>query len=278
MKTLYTHSVTIAVPAPLTPDANNIYSVGDLYDEYEFKSKRVFSSQSYQPFVYVIRVLDIDKYYVGSRTRKGCTPAELGTKYFTSSKKVAPLWEGNPGNIEIVEVFQCASNHDALILEDLIIKEQALKSSAFLNIGRGGHQWNFSGVTYQHSEDTKKKISESNKGKPQSQEKRDKLRLSRIGKVPYNKGKTGVQQHSEEAREKMSLARKGVAPSEFCRLRGIEFHTGKKKTDEHNRKNSEAQKRRPKLQCEHCLDWLDVGNYKRWHGDNCRLEKSGDAK
>ena len=83
MTTAYTHTATIAVPAPLIPDANNIYSVGDRYDEYQFKSQRVFSSQDYQPFVYIIKVLDIGKYYVGSRTRKGCTPCELGKKYFT---------------------------------------------------------------------------------------------------------------------------------------------------------------------------------------------------
>ena len=268
------HTATIAVPAPFIPDANNIYSVGDRYNKYQFKSQRVFSSQDYQPFVYIIKVLDIGKYYVGSRTRKGCTPDELGKKYFTSSKTVAPLWKSNPNNIQIVEVYQCASNHDALILEDIIIKDHALASSDFLNIGRGGHQWNFSGITYQHSEETRKKISESNKGKPQSQEKRDKIRLSRIGKEPWNKGKTGLQSHSEESKKKMSEQRKGVAPSEFCRQRGIEANTGKKKTAEHNRKNSEAQKRRPKIQCEHCLNWYDVGNYKRWHGDKCRQEEN----
>ena len=47
-----------------------------------------------------------------------------------------------------------------------------------------------------HSEETKRKISEANKGRPGPNK----------GKIPWNKGKTGI--YSEETRRKMSEARK----------------------------------------------------------------------
>lgn len=57
----------------------------------------------------------------------------------------------------------------------------------------------------QHSEETKIKISEAEKGKKVSKETRRKMSLAKIGKPTWNKGK----KMSEEVRRKMSLAKKG---------------------------------------------------------------------
>lgn len=51
---------------------------------------------------YVYEVIDKEtgKWYVGSRTAKGCTHEDLGVSYFTSSKLVAPLFRENPSRFE----------------------------------------------------------------------------------------------------------------------------------------------------------------------------------
>ena len=60
---------------------------------------------------------------------------------------------------------------------------------------------------------------------------------------------------SEETKQKISLSSKGRIMSE-----------------EGKRKISLANKNKvlPKHKCPHCNKLSDGGNYKRWHGDNCR--------
>ena len=67
-----------------------------------------------------------------------------------------------------------------------------------------------------HTEETKKKISKSNKGKKLSEEAKKKLSESRMGKEPWNKGKKGLQvswckglKMSKEFKDKISKANKG---------------------------------------------------------------------
>lgn len=60
------------------------------------------------------------------------------------------------------------------------------------------------------SEETRKKISESNKGKHRSEEYRKKMSESKKGHVPWNKGKTGI--YSEQTKQKMSESNKGKVP------------------------------------------------------------------
>lgn len=248
----------------------NTYSCGEIYKDYDFKSERLFASKSYQPFVYLVREIASDKFYVGSRTAKNCLLSDLGSKYFTSSKRVYPLWKECPDSIEVIEIQPCASNHDALILEDLIIDKVALMSPDFLNICRGGYQWNASGTTHEHSEETKEKIRKALTGNRHSEETKAKLSEARKGRAPWNKGLTGAQSHTEESRKTMSVTRKGRVYSDERNAKIGDAHRGIPKSEEHNRKNSEAQKRREKITCEHCGKMFDVGNFRRWHGDNCR--------
>ena len=56
-----------------------------------------------------------------------------------------------------------------------------------------------------HSEESKTKISDANKGKKYSQETKDKMSLSSKGQIPWNKGKP----FSQETKDKMSLSSKG---------------------------------------------------------------------
>ena len=67
------------------------------------------------------------------------------------------------------------------------------------------------------SQETRRKISEANAGKPKSLEHRANLSLARMGKAPWNKGKT----FSAETRIKMSNAKLGK-PWSAARRRAYE--------------------------------------------------------
>lgn len=93
------------------------------------------------------------------------------------------------------------------------------------------------------SEEAKKKISESTKGKVVTKETRKKI-------SDANKGKP----KSEEHKQKLSESKMGIK----CE------HTSKR--------NSEMNSKR--FKCEHCN--REIGgwaNYKRFHGDKCKLKK-----
>ena len=83
---------------------------------------------------------------------------------------------------------------------------------------------------YKHSEETRRKISEANKGKTLSEEARRKISEA-------NKGKP----LSEEHRRKIGEARKGKKHSEESRRKMSEAQKGKKHSEETRRKISEAQ-------------------------------------
>lgn len=138
------------------------------YEEYEncFKSNRIWRIDGfYEPFVYVIKEIDSGKYYIGSRTvylSKKSKDSDIGTIYFTSSNHIKKIWKENPNSFEEVQHIKCASNHDAFILELLLIEiHNAVFSDKFINLGHPSIGFDLSGIT--KTEEHKRKISESNK-------------------------------------------------------------------------------------------------------------------
>ena len=109
-----------------------------------------------------------------------------------------------------------------------------------------------------HLEETKEKISKSNKGKPKSEEHRKKLAKLRLGKPSGNKGKIGGnrgKKFSKEHVEKIKNALKGRVLSEKG-LNALKEYT----------------KNRPKVECPHCKRMVDIATKNRWHFDNCKLK------
>lgn len=85
-----------------------------------------------------------------------------------------------------------------------------------------------------HSEETKKKISEGNKGKIMSKEARRKMSES-------HKGKKGTP-HTEESKKKISEGNKGKTQSDETKKKISEGHKGKILSEETKRKMSESKK------------------------------------
>ena len=89
-----------------------------------------------------------------------------------------------------------------------------------------------------HNEETRRKIGESNKNP--SGETRRKMSESKIGSIPWNKGKKNC--HSEETRRKISEVHKGKSLTEEHKQILISSRKGKNHTEESKLKMSEALK------------------------------------
>ena len=156
---------------------------------------------------------------------------------------------------EIVTIAMSKSEADVLE-KYYIAKERKENTYSCYNIADGGQGGGQKG--YHHteearkrisethkgryvSEETKKKISDYFKGKPRSEETIKKISESLKGRKTWNKGK----HLSEEQKRKLSEAHKGkkLGPrSEETKRKISEANKGKKRTEEQKRKMSEAHK------------------------------------
>jgi hypothetical protein len=121
------------------------------------------------------------------------------------------------------------------------------KKNPFYGSARNGELNPMYGKT--HNEQTRQKMSANGKGKhsqPKTEEFKQTLRNMYSGKT------------IEE--------RFGI--EEAARLRAL---MKRPKTDEHKQKLSELAKSRPQIACPHCGKQSIAPNFKRWHGDNCKL-------
>ena len=85
---------------------------------------------------------------------------------------------------------------------------------------------------------------------------------------------------TQEFCDAISMALTGVPKTEEHIQRMKETHvgfTGKTCSLQHKEKISIKRKSQPKIVCEHCNKEVDLGNYKGYHGDNCRV-KTGVKK
>ena len=145
-------------------DSNTIYS-HPLPSNIPFKTPiKIRKEGSYEPFVYIVQEKSTGKKYIGSRTANGCKLTDMGSKYFTSSRYVKETWKSNIDSFDVVEIYQCESNHSAFILEEILIYENnAIKRDDYLNKGFGGCRFN-GGKTGPRPDHVKQKISVGNKG------------------------------------------------------------------------------------------------------------------
>jgi len=89
-----------------------------------------------------------------------------------------------------------------------------------------------------HSEETKRKIGDANRNP--SEETRRKMSKTKMGSIPWNKGKKGC--HSEKTRIKISQTHKGKTLSEEHKRKLKEVNKGKTHSEETKRKMSEMKK------------------------------------
>lgn len=170
-------------------------------------------------------------------------------------------------NIPIIKVFESDNEDACYAFEDELVTclgRYNTGKGPLLNLVDGGKGGSCA------SDDGLRRISEANKGKPKSQEHRDKISSSLTGvehteehrdkisntlkgNVPWNKGKTGVYSEetldkmrskvfTDETRAKMSASQQGKVISNDTRAKMSETHTGTTKSEETKKRMSEARK------------------------------------
>ena len=172
-----------------------------------------------QAYVYSIKVLATGQFYLGSRGRNVTLERkpedDLWVKYETSSKKIKAMIETLGKNAFAAEVLAKFDRHeDAYWFEQSLIKEKH-KDPLCLNnhyVERDTNKRVFVGLAgIPKSEEHRRKISESNKGKHNDPDRHRRIGEAQRGKIL-----------SKEHRQKLSLANVGRKHTEetLAKMRG----------------------------------------------------------
>lgn len=114
-----------------------------------------------QAYVYMWKEIATDKWYIGSRTRKGCHPDD---GYICSSKTVKPLIEANPEGWTRKILF-VGDALKAFEIECFVLKEMRAKQSE-MSYNLHNQDMNFHGIRTVQTEENKRKLSALFKGRP----------------------------------------------------------------------------------------------------------------
>ena len=256
-------------------------------------------------YTYSIKNLETGKVYIGSRTDKriiNIKPEEdLGVKYFssTSDKELRRAIKDGKVSYKIIKEYsdakECVKDENELIrLFWLFFGKENSYNHSYVNCNRE-KVWSTAGreeseeerlkkknshIGLHHSDETKKKISESNRnkhtGKFHSEEQKRKWSIERKGKGNPMFGKNPLDYMDENAKKQMLINKsenmKGEKNPMFGR-KGIKSPIyGISKTDEHKKKISEANKGKPKPLFKYQtlsgeIKIMDKANAKRYHPD-----------
>lgn len=119
-----------------------------------------------------------------------------------------------------------------------------------------------------------------------TEEHKNKIGLSGLGRKAWNKGKKGLFKHSEEhkkyiseiqkgkkisetTKQKMSLAKIGIIPWKAI-VKSATNNKGKKQKPEHIKKRFINRKKEIYYKCFYCNISTNMGNLNRWHNEKCK--------
>ena len=229
-----------------------------------------------QPYVYKLTHKETGEFYIGVRYgNKHPAELDLGKRYWTSSKIVKPRF--TEFNYEILKEFDnsaSAIDYEKNLIEenwnDPLILNQAIVQS---------DKWRCTG----HTEETKRKMSESktgkppnNKGKKLSEETKQKIREKSL-----------QYKHSEESIEKIrqkalgnkrglgNKSRTGQKQSEIEKqnrkqAQPINPFKGKTHSKEWKEQRRQVLSLQPLKHCSHCNGEFKPSPYTKFHGDRCK--------
>lgn len=171
-------------------------------------------------YTYLVGWTTLNKFYYGVRYAENCSPNDLWKTYFTSSKSVKLLREeyGEPDIVEVRKTFKDKTSAQAWE-KKVLTRLKVLQNNKWLNENIGGVinmdviKKKLTGRTL--SEETKQKMRDAKLGKSKSEQHIQNMKK----KVPWNKGKTGLQKHSEEIKQKIREKNLGSIKSEETKLK-----------------------------------------------------------
>ena len=106
----------------------------------------IYTSIDRTPYTYLIGWTDLDVWYYGRRTAKGCHPEELFITYFTSSNIVDDV-RAEYGEPDVIKVHKYFSTIDACKKQEerFLKRVGAAKNPRFLNLSNGDLKWDGTG-------------------------------------------------------------------------------------------------------------------------------------
>jgi hypothetical protein len=206
------------------------------------------------PYTYLVGWSNLNKWYYGRRTAKGCSPSDLWVKYFTSSKEVIKFRELN-GEPDVIEIRKVFSNADSCKKwESKVLRRiDAQHNESFLNKKNGDENWDTTGRTdlgkYERTEEIRLSMSKFRLGKANAF---NSITGEFIGLISTSDprwetgeiyGNTKNMRHSETSKQKMSNHRLGVKMPNGFGDKISNALSGKPKTEEHKNKMKESRLR-----------------------------------
>lgn len=244
-----------------------------------------------QAYVYMWKEIATEKWYIGSRTRKGCHPDD---GYICSSKTVKPLIEANPDGWTRKILFIGEPKRALEIESFTLVNMRAKQSEMSYNLHNQDMKWTRLGCKDSNEARKKKslaRIGEKNpsfgkrgelspnlgRKNPMKPETKEKLSLALKGKPGWNKGMK-MPPMPDEQRAKLSAALKGrVSPNKGNTCPNVA---------EANRKRAGEKRPAQSLAilgktwscleriCPHCGTIGRGGNMLRYHFENCKQKEN----
>ena len=245
-----------------------------------------------QAYVYMWKEIATDKWYIGSRTRKGAHPDD---GYLCSSKTVKPMIDANPDGWKRKILF-VGEPQKALEIESFVLTTMRAKECGdSYNLHNQDMKWTRLGTV--DTEEVRLKKSKARSGSnnpsfgkrgelspnwgrklpPKSQEARAKLSAALKGKAGWNKGKK-MPPMTDEQRAKLSAALKGKPSHWRGKKNPSVAEANKKRAGEKRPAQSKAMFGRTWTHagrtCPHCGKIGAGGNMLRYHFDNCKQKEN----
>jgi len=161
-----------------------------------------------RPYTYLLKCIPTNQYYYGVRWRNRLqAKQDFWIHYFTSSKKIAKLRKKYGDSAFLFEIRrEFDTPNDAIIWEEKVLRRmKVLQDPKWLN-------GNIRGVAFRRdapiSNETKHKMSVAKRNRVVTAETCAKISQLKLGSVPWNKGKIGLQRHTPETIEKIRDAGK----------------------------------------------------------------------
>lgn len=205
------------------------------------------------PYTYKIIFKPTGQYYYGVRWAKGCNPNDLWVKYFTSSKHIKKLIKEYGKDVFLFKVTKTFINKEEAGKWETMVLQR-------VNANHNGKFINKSNNTPVHDSSGLKWIHHIKTGKGTFHDETLPLPIGwKYGQSPlhieHNKV-VHLKLYSDENYKPWNKG--GGKPTGPCK---------------ESRKNAikEARLNTLKISCEHCEKEVDPGNFKRFHGDNCKF-------
>lgn len=207
------------------------------------------------PYTYKIKCLPTNQWYYGVRWARGCNPTDLWTTYFTSSGQIKKLIQEFGKDAFVAKVSRVfGTNKEAQAHEHRFLnRTKAATNGAFINKANGGFHFSPHGNVVIHNIATQRETWHD-PGLPIPEG--WKLGVSDVHRKNNSECRKGREAHNK------GKPSKKTGPCQDSRREAIRL----------SRLNTK------KITCEFCSKETDPGNFKRYHGTNCKHNPNRDPE